>query len=47
MAVDDAVSSRLMRWAAAAEVDWDAVFTEQLPRIYNVVVRDRVMPETA
>ena len=26
---------RLMRWMAAAEPDWDAVYAEQLPRIYN------------
>src|SRR3989449_3403867 len=35
MAMDEAVSSRLVRWTAAAEVDWEVVFTEQLPRIYN------------
>jgi len=35
MAMDEAVSGRLVRWTAAAEVDWEAVFTEQLPRIYN------------
>lgn len=26
---------RLMRWIAAAEPDWDAVYAEQLPRVYN------------
>ena len=26
---------RLMRWRAAAEPDWDAVYAEQLPRVYN------------
>ena len=24
-----------MRWISAEEVDWDAVYAEQLPRIYN------------
>jgi RNA polymerase sigma-70 factor (ECF subfamily) len=24
-----------MRWIATAEPDWDAVYTEQLPRVYN------------
>ena len=36
MAVDDALFSRVWTWAApAAEVDWDAVYAEQLPRVYN------------
>lgn len=26
---------RLARWVAAAEPDWDAVYAEQLPRVYN------------
>ena len=26
---------RLVRWVAAAEVDWDVVYTEQLPRVFN------------
>ena len=26
---------RLMRWIASAEPDWDAVYAEQLPRVYN------------
>ena len=26
---------RLVRWVAAAEVDWDAVYAEQLPRVFN------------
>lgn len=26
---------RLVRWVTAAEPDWDAVFAEQLPRVYN------------
>ena len=26
---------RLVRWVSAAEPDWDAVYAEQLPRVYN------------
>lgn len=26
---------RLVRWLTAAEPDWDAVYAEQLPRVYN------------
>lgn len=26
---------RLARWISAAEPDWDAVYAEQLPRVYN------------
>lgn len=26
---------RLVRWMTAAEPDWDVVYTEQLPRVYN------------
>ena len=26
---------RLLRWVTAAEPDWDAVYAEQLPRVYN------------
>ncbi len=34
--MDDAVTDRSLRWfSAATDADWDAVFTEQLPRIYN------------
>ncbi len=36
MAVDDAQLRRGWAWAApAAEVDWDSVYAEQLPRVYN------------
>ena len=35
MALDDAMPSRLARWISAAEPDWDAVYAEQLPRVYN------------
>jgi RNA polymerase sigma-70 factor (ECF subfamily) len=34
-----------MRWAATDEVDWDAVYAEQLPRIYNYF-RFRLASET-
>jgi RNA polymerase sigma-70 factor, ECF subfamily len=35
MAMDDAMPGRLARWISAAEPDWDAVYAEQLPRVYN------------
>lgn len=35
MAIDDAVPGRLARWIAAPELDWDVVYAEQLPRVYN------------
>lgn len=36
MAVDDALLGRMWAWAApAAEVDWDAVYAQELPRVYN------------
>ena len=35
MAPDDAMPGRLARWLTAAEPDWDAVYAEQLPRVYN------------
>lgn len=36
MAVDDALLARVWAWAApAAGVDWDEVYAEQLPRVYN------------
>src|SRR5262245_52920058 len=35
MALEDAAPVRLVRWITAAEPDWDAVYTEQLPRVYN------------
>ena len=35
MAVDDALPGRLVRWITAAEPDWDAVYAEQLPRVYS------------
>lgn len=31
----DVVTGRLLPWAAAAEPDWDAVYREELPRVYN------------
>lgn len=35
MAIEDAVPHRLMGWISTAEPDWDAVYAEQLPRVYN------------
>ena len=36
MATASAALSRLIPWtSAAAEADWDAVYTEQLPQVYN------------
>jgi RNA polymerase sigma-70 factor, ECF subfamily len=35
MAIEGAMSGRLLRWVTAAEPDWDAVYAEQLPRVYN------------
>ena len=35
MAVEDTVPGRLVRWISAADPDWDAIYAEQLPRVYN------------
>lgn len=36
MTATDALLGRVFAWAApAAEVDWDEVYAEQLPRVYN------------
>src|SRR5689334_9343565 len=35
MAIEGALPGRLVRWITAAEPDWDAVYREQLPRVYN------------
>jgi RNA polymerase sigma-70 factor (ECF subfamily) len=35
MAFDEAMPSRLARWISAVEPDWDDVYAEQLPRVYN------------
>ena len=35
MASETAVLQRLMSWVAPAEVDWDAAYRQQLPRVYN------------
>ena len=35
MTRDQGQSPWLVRWISAAEPDWDAVYTEQLPRVYN------------
>ena len=31
----DVVTGRLLPWADTAEPDWDAVYREELPRVYN------------
>jgi len=33
--MEQALPGRLVRWITAAEPDWDAVYAEQLPRVYN------------
>ncbi|HZM28773.1 MAG TPA: sigma-70 family RNA polymerase sigma factor [Gemmatimonadales bacterium] len=43
MASETAVLQRLIAWVAPAEVDWDAAYREQLPRVYNFF-RYRVGP---
>ena len=35
MAFDDAMPGRLVKWLTAAEPDWDAIYADQLPRVYN------------
>lgn len=35
MAMDEAAPGRLVRWIAAPDLDWDVVYAEQLPRVYN------------
>ena len=35
MAIDEAVPRRVAAWLSTAEPDWDAVYAEQLPRVYN------------
>jgi RNA polymerase sigma-70 factor (ECF subfamily) len=35
MAIEGELTNRLFSSVAAAEPDWDAVYTEQLPRVYN------------
>ena len=35
MAVDDAMPGRWARWLTTAEPDWDAVYADALPRVYN------------
>jgi RNA polymerase sigma-70 factor, ECF subfamily len=35
MAAQDAMPARIVRWISRDEVDWNAVYAEQLPRIYN------------
>ena len=35
MAAEGAMPARVVRWITREEVDWDAVYAEQLPRVYN------------
>src|SRR6188472_2093329 len=35
MSVEQAMAGRLARWLSAAEPDWEAVYADQLPRVYN------------
>jgi RNA polymerase sigma-70 factor, ECF subfamily len=35
MAVEHTMPGRLVRWITAAQPDWEAVYAEQLPRVYN------------
>jgi RNA polymerase sigma-70 factor (ECF subfamily) len=35
MASERALAARLVRWMAAADLDWDLVFADELPRVYN------------
>ena len=35
MTLEQADMDRSPRWVAAADVDWDAAYADQLPRIYN------------
>ena len=35
MAIESELPNRLFMGVAAAEPDWDAVYTEQLPRVFN------------
>jgi RNA polymerase sigma-70 factor, ECF subfamily len=35
MSLDQTMPGRLAQWISTAEPDWDAVYAEQLPRVYN------------
>ena len=35
MAIEGDIPNRLLWWASADEPDWDAVYSDQLPRVYN------------
>jgi RNA polymerase sigma-70 factor (ECF subfamily) len=35
MVMEHAMPGRLVRWISPAEPDWDAVYAEQLPRVYS------------
>jgi RNA polymerase sigma-70 factor (ECF subfamily) len=33
--IETAMPSRILPWAVARETDWDALYAEQMPRVYN------------
>jgi RNA polymerase sigma-70 factor (ECF subfamily) len=35
MAAEGVVPARIVQWISREEVDWDAVYAEQLPRVFN------------
>jgi RNA polymerase sigma-70 factor (ECF subfamily) len=35
MSTNESVSDRALAWTTAQDVDWDALFVEQLPHVYN------------
>ena len=35
MAAEGAMPARVVRWITREDVDWDAVYAEQLPRVFN------------
>ena len=37
MPFEDAVPNRLVRWVSVSDPDWEAVYAEQLPRVYNFI----------
>lgn len=35
MAIESEIPSRLLGWASSDQPDWEAVYSEQMPRVYN------------
>jgi RNA polymerase sigma-70 factor, ECF subfamily len=35
VSANETVSARIVPWSTAADADWDALYAEQLPRVYN------------